>query len=36
MKFSEFLRFVGVYRRCGNSLITSFRMARDRVFDSNY
>lgn len=32
MKLDDFFRFYGVYRRAGNSVLISVRLARSRVF----
>jgi hypothetical protein len=32
MKLDDFFRFYGVYRRAGNPICTSVRLARSRVF----
>lgn len=34
MKISDFLRFYGVYRRCGNSKMVAMRLALYRISDS--
>jgi len=31
MKIDDFFRFYSVYRRCGNSILISMRLARHRV-----
>jgi hypothetical protein len=36
MKLDDFFRFYGVYRRAGNPILVSVRLARNRVFGHSF
>jgi hypothetical protein len=36
MRIDDFFRFYNVYRRCGNSVMISIRLARHRLSDCRF